>query len=170
MADIADIVARKLAGPATALGPQASRQRLIEVANRLKPVGEGVTPLDLGADGAFSHWKAKAGGVIPLAIAYSVHKDSNSVTMHRGGKTAGMWRVAESGRKGGMKGERRLKRRYTSKKTGEVKESTYGLKRNNGSTDGKGTWRKADQAMSNAAGPMLTKMVATDVMTAFFKA
>jgi len=92
----------------------------------------------LGGDNAFSGWRR--GAPIPLTTAFSLHKTNDgAVTIHRG-RVAGIWRVAESGRSGGIKGEKRRKRSYTSKKTGITKVSMYGLKRNQGATKGFGTW------------------------------
>lgn len=141
-----------------AVSPAAQRSRLIEIGVKLKPVGPAAAAGDLGGDAAFSGWpKAEA-----LEAAFKLHTSGAGLTMHRTGRTAGPWRVAESGRHP-MIGP--FKPNIT--KTGKLAKKQKTHSKYSGSTDGFGSWTKATVAMAAKAAPLMRKAQNQAVLDAF---
>lgn len=145
-----------------AVGPQGQRDYMTAVGVALKsPALSAAASTKLGSDLMFTAGWSRAG---PLQVAFTLHRDGNGLTMHRRGRSAGPWRVAESGRRAGVKGELRETGRI-SKKTGRA--LTRKVKQTNGATVGFGAWSKAEASMAAAAPKLLEKMERKGVVDAF---
>lgn len=92
---------------------------------------------DLG-DQSMSGWHR--GKPVTISGRYEMTGDAIEVTP---GRTRGMMRVLEDGRRAHQAGGQRLKGRYKSKKTGLVTERMTTVKRNVGATAPKNTWSEA---------------------------
>lgn len=110
----------------------------------------------------------------PLTSRFVVHKDGMGVTVHRDGKSAGMWRVAESGRNqgGGSHGVQGpgISADGTTRrnKNGSVRKvRARKARRWNGRTAGWGVWSDAYAAMSPPGLKMITKLHRKRVIDAF---
>lgn len=136
----------------------ASPRALTALATRLgvaaKNDAEKAARADLGSDGAFSGWKKKDGGVMPLEAAFKLLKPPGVVLMHRAKNSAGPWRVAEEGRNqngvGGLFSGPALNHRtgVTSRtKKGNLRMRRTRARRWNGTTQGKSTWSDAERVM-----------------------
>lgn len=136
---------------------------MAELGGKLKP---------LGAKPGMSGWNR--GREIPLEAAYALHRDGLGVTMHRSGRSAGPYRVANDGRHTGNAagfagpGINRKTGVTARTKSGAVRKvrATRG-RRWNGVTRGRGTWDQAAAAMQARAGDLLVKSTARDVLKVF---
>lgn len=107
-------------------------------------------PATLGGDFAFSHWRDKAGELMPLEVAFSLHKADGGVTIHRARMSAGPWRVANDGRNQGDSGmlagpgiirtgaNAGTTRRRKNGSVAKVRE--FKTRKWSGTTSGKGSW------------------------------
>ena len=92
---------------------------------------------DLGGDASFSGWRRNK--PIPLAVHTEKWKGGAGVIILPTRQTAGLWTVAESGRKAYARGERRQSGTRTRKKDGVVVAKYRKVGRNLGATSGKST-------------------------------
>jgi hypothetical protein len=153
-----------------AMDPKMLEKRLGRLGSKLKPIGPATAAADLGSDSAFSGWR---NGGIPLQLAYKT--DGGMLLMHRSGRSAGPWRVAEQGRNqgnagGGMafgpgilrSGSNAGTTAFRTRKNGDFildkegrrqvkKVREFKRKRWNGYTQGKGTWSKTEVALESSA-------------------
>lgn len=147
------------------MDPKLLEKRLGSLGSKLKPIGPATAQADLGADSAFSGWR---NGGIPLTLAYKVK--GGMLLMHRSGKSAGPWRVAEEGRNqgnaGGIAGPGVIRSgdnmgmTARTKKTNRVRKvRVFKAKRWNGYTRGKGTWSKTETALESGARRLLPTVV-----------
>lgn len=150
-----------------ALSAAEQRKRLVKVATAVKPLATQAARADLGANAAFDHWHKRGGGdVIPLAVRFTMHGGGRpSLTIHRDGRSAGPWLVAEQGRnQGNATGPMGPALPRFSKKTGKV--ITRRRRRWNGTTKGKDTFSDAIKLMEPKASEMFTKLTRDDVAKA----
>ena len=168
-----DLVAR-LQGVERALSPAAQRARLQKVAAAVKPLATRAAAADLGGDAAFSGWGGKGGGRIPLTVRFTMHGGgSPSLTIHRDGRSAGPWRVAEEGRNqgnaGGFSGPGiGVSSGVTARtKSGAIRKvRARKARRWNGTTAGKGTWTDAVNLMEPKAKALFVKISRDEVARA----
>lgn len=92
------------------------------------------------SDQTMSGFKAK-GVATPIASRYAIDRQTMRVAPR--GNAAGRMAILQSGRKAYVAGEQRVRKRYKSKKTGEVKLRTSTVGRAVGAQPGKGTWTRA---------------------------
>lgn len=141
-----------------AVSPRMMRPRLTEVGMALKPLATKTAMADLGGDASFSGWP-KAG---KLEVQFKIHSNGMGLTMHRGGKSAGPWRVAEEGRHPSIGP---IKPNIT--KTGKKAKRQRSHARYSGTTTGFGTWTKASTSMADKARGLFQKAQTKDVIAAF---
>ena len=135
------------------MSPQAIEKRLTRVGVQLKPVGlRGAATTKVGGDLMMTKGWSRAG---PLALNFKT--SGESLLMHRSGRSAGPWRVAEEGRAASAKGDRLYAGKRRSKKTGAVTVRTKVAKRTSGATAGFGTWTATAAAFDQEAAKLVTK-------------
>lgn len=173
-----DIV-KRLEAMEKALTGKDLKERLQQVGEAMKPIAHKAAAQDLGSDAAFSGWRNKAGGVMPLNVAYTIDPAGKSVTIHRDRFSAGPWRVAQSGRNadggvGAFQGPginlrtgRTARRKDGSLRANAGRVARSRQRRWNGRTEGKGTWDKAAEAMSHEAPKRLTTANRAAIAKAF---
>lgn len=153
-----------------ALSSEEMKKRLHEVGTAITPLATKAAAADLGADSAFSGW-AKIG---PLQAKFSPAGDS-AIVIHRTRLSAGGWTVATLGRNQGGAGGGFHGPGINSLTGVTARTKSGGLRkvrarkgrRWNGTTEGKGTWDKAADAMQKAAPPILTRLNRQAVIKAF---
>lgn len=169
-----DLVARLRAVEKT-MSAAEQRKRLRTVATAVKPLATKAAVADLGANAAFDHWHKRGGGdVIPLTVRFTMHGGNRpSLTMHRDGKSAGPWRVAEQGRNqgnvAGFAGPGINHRTGVTARTksGNLRKTRITKARRwNGRTDGKDTWSDAIKLMEPKAREMFVELTRKDVARA----
>lgn len=168
---VADLVLR-MQKVEKAVGPQGQRDYMTAVGVALKsPALTAAASTKLGADLMFTAGWSRAG---PLQVAFTVHRDGNGLTMHRRGRSAGPWRVAESGRNQGSASG--FSGPGINVKTGTTARNKDGSMRKvrarkarrwNGTTAGFGAWSKAEASMAAAAPELLQKLERKGVIDAF---
>ena len=152
-----------------ASGAGARPDMIVVGAAMVKVANAAAAASKLGGDRRFT----KGGFGDPLAASFTVHGDGLGVTVHRDGKSAGPWRVAESGRNqgngGGMAGPGVSKDGTTRRnKDGSVRKTRKRKARRwNGTTEGWGVWSAAYAAMSPPGMKMITKLHRQRVTKAF---
>lgn len=163
-----DQVAKRIATTARALEKSVSeeeqRKRLTQVGVAMKPLAQEAARADLGADGAFSGWRR--GAPIPLQVAFKMHRSGAAITVHRMGKSAGPWRVAESGRGAGMSRGRKGGARRRGK-DGVITTSVAKPSRTVGATPGKDTFSDAVALMEKKAPDLMVKLNRAATLKAF---
>ena len=117
-----------------AVGTQARAD--VDAAVRATPTKAGRSL----ADQQMSGFKAQ-GIATPIDASYRI--EGNTIRVLPLGNKAGRMSILENGRKAYVAGEQRLKKKYVSKKTGEVKLRMATVKRAAGAQAGKGTWTRA---------------------------
>ena len=146
-----------------------------DTANKVGLMAKGKTtsvsgPAALGGDLAFSGWRRNA--PIPLAAAYALHTSNDGgVTIHRGYKSAGVWRVATVGRNKGNGGGGAFAGPGVSPDGGTTRTKSGKLRkvrarkarRWNGYTSGFGTWDQFEDAVLRDVMPTVAKNVRTQL-------
>lgn len=118
-----------------AVGKQANT--LVDKAVRSTPVRTAGRSL---SDQTMSGFKAK-GVATPIAARYAIDRNTMRITPR--GNAAGRMAILESGRKAYVAGEQRVRKRYTSRKTGQVALRMSTVGRAVGAQTGKQTWTRA---------------------------
>ena len=118
----------------TAVGTQARAD--VDAAVKATPVKAGRSL----ADQQMSGFKAQ-GIATPIDARYDIKGDS--IRIYPQGNKAGRMSILESGTKAYAAGDQRLRKRYKSKKTGEVKLRMQTVHRGRKAQPGKGTWTRA---------------------------
>jgi hypothetical protein len=152
------------------MSPQAIEKRLTGVGVQLKTVGlRGAATTKVGADLMMTRGWSQPG---PLRLSFKV--DGESLLMHRSGRSAGPWRVAEEGRNQGNAAG--FSGPGINVKTGKTTRNTNGsmrkvrarkAKRFNGTTQGFGTWTATAAAFDQQAAKLVTKGNREAVIKAF---
>lgn len=163
--DVAKTIAKRTKALEKSISDEEQRKRLTKVGVAMKPLAQRAAVADLGADGAFSGWRR--GAPIPLQVAFKLHSHDAAMTVHRQGRSAGPWRVAEEGRGAGMSRGRKGGARRRSKVTGEITVSVAKASRKVGATDGKDTWSDAVGLMQKKAPDLMLKLNRAATMKAF---
>lgn len=165
------------------------KKRLTQVGMALKPIGlRGAAGTKVGADLMLTGSRAGEGWKRPGPLALSFKANGGRLLMHRAGRSAGVWRVAEEGRNqgnaGGFAGPgvNRETGMTARTKKGTVRKVRGGgglasdvagpyaprkRKRWNGTTDGFGTWTAALDAMNEQAPRIVTKLTRKATTDAF---
>lgn len=167
----ADLTAQ-MARVGGAFAPAEVKRRLTALGVELKPYGIKAARGDLGTDAGFTGgrrrgggWRMKGGEVIPLEVDFTI--EGNTLTMKRKGKSAGPWRVAESGRKAYAAGDKRSRGFGKTRKDGTRREKFSTVKGTVGAAKGFGTWTKAENEMQRAALRTMPKLTRAAVTNAF---
>lgn len=169
-----DLVAR-LRAVEKSLSAAEQRKRLRKVATAVKPLAIEAARADLGADAAFT--LGRTWSEIPLNVRFTMHGGNRpSLTIHREGRSAGPWRVAEQGRNQGNAGgfagpgigvTSGVTLRTKAGKVRKVRARAG--RRWNGTTAGKDTWSDAVAKMQPKAAEMFTRLSRDSVRDAFVK-
>lgn len=123
------------------------KRRITEdMAKRASTIATGAARADLGGDPAFSGWKNKAGDPMPLETR-GIPQADGSALLAPTRMSAGLWTVAQSGRKGYREGDKRQSGTRTRKSDGVVVNKYRKVKRNTGPTAGKNTADDARRLM-----------------------
>lgn len=118
----------------TAVGNQARAD--VDAAVKATPVKPGRSL----ADQQMSGFKAQ-GIATPIYASYRIDGDLLRVLPE--GNRAGRMSILESGTKAYSAGDQRMRKRYKSKKTGEIKLRMVTVHRSKKAQAGKGTWSRA---------------------------
>lgn len=143
------------------LGGKKAKTRMEAYGELLAPMVDDAVRADLG-DLSMSHWRR--GNPIPITGDYSAGQDELAVTPSR--RSVGLMRVLEDGRSAYAAGDKRASGRYTSKKTGDVRQKYRTVKRSTGATRGKGTWTDATRRLTDRARKVVPEVLIRDVLKA----
>ena len=164
---------RQMVRLAGVFAPGEIDKRLTSLGVELKPYGIKAAKAALGPDAGFTGgrgrgggWRGKGGDVIPLEVDFKVER--STLTMKRKGKSAGPWRVAESGRNAYSAGDQRSRGFGKVRKDGTRREKFSAVKGTVGATKGFGAWSNAGELMEARARKVLPKLTRTAVQKAFY--
>lgn len=168
--DIAKHIAKTTRALEKSVSDEEQRKRLTQVGLAMKPLAQQAARADLGSDAAFSGW-ANAG--IPLEVAFKLHRSGAAMTVHRSGKSAGPWTVAERGRNqgnaAGFSGPGMNHRTGATSRTstGKIRNRKTAARRWTGTTKGKSTFSNAVALMEKKAPDLLVKLNRAATLKAF---
>ncbi len=180
------------------MSAEETKKRLTKVGMELKPIGlRSAAGTKVGADLMLTGSRPGEGWKRPGPLALAFKANGGRLLMHRAGRSAGVWRVAEEGRNQGnatgfsgpgvnrSTGETQF-RKAGAPKVGKQsiggiefnipvgatlpavrKVRAFRRKRWNGATDGFGTWTAAVDAM-NAEAPRIVTKITRQATTAAF--
>lgn len=170
--NVAATIAKRVKALEKSVSDEEQRKRLVEVGVAMKPLAQQAARADLGGDAAFSGWAAKS-GKIPLAVAFKLHRSGAAMTVHRSGKSAGPWTVAERGRNqgnaAGFSGPGMNHRTGVTSRTstGKIRNRRTAARRWNGTTAGKSTFSDAIGLMETKAPDLMLKLNRAATLKAF---